>query len=120
MAHVQGVHIIDELHDLPLVQEVGKPAAEGGGKVKFPVGKGPRAAEAAHGAAYPALDARAGFARYDGTAAAVDVRPLVHHQHPGGGAFQRQLIGGVDARLAGAQNHHVVVGRHRGTPLWKC
>ena len=49
--------------------------------------------------------------------AAVNIRPLVHHQHPGGGAFQRQLIGGVDAGLAGAQDHHVVIGIHTAAPL---
>ena len=29
---VQGVHVVNQLHDLLLVQEVGEPAAEGGGE----------------------------------------------------------------------------------------
>ena len=115
--HVEAVHIADEVHDLPLLQEIGEPAAKGGGEVEFPVGEGPRPAKAAHGAAHPALDAGADLARHDGALAAVDIRPLVHHQHPGGGAFQRQLIGGVDAGLAGAQDHHVVIGIHTAAPL---
>ena len=102
VAYVQGVHVVNQLHDLLLVQEVGEPAAEGGGEVELAVGEGPRAPEAAHGAAHPALDAGAGPARHNGALAAVDVRPLVHHQHLCGGAFQGQLVGGVDARLAGA------------------
>ena len=100
--HVDGVHIVNELHHFLGLQKVGEPPAEGGGEVELPVGEGPRPAKAAHGAAHLALDAAVHLAGHDGAAAMIDVRPLLHHQHLRPGAFPAQLIGGEDARLPGS------------------
>ena len=89
---VDGVHVVDELHHMAGLHKVGEPAAELGGEVELAVGKGPRAAEAAHGA-------------------------LVQGQHLQAGAVVGQLIGGEDARLAAAQDGNVIDGIHGVSPL---
>ena len=102
VGHVDLVHIVDEVHDLPLRHEVGEPAAEGGGEVIFPVREGPCPAKTAHGVADLAVYAGGGLACHDGAAAVVDVPPLVHHQHPQAGAAAAEFVGGEDAGLAAA------------------
>ena len=81
VGHVDGVHIVDQLHHLPGVHEVGEPAAELGGEVELSVREGPGPAEAAHGVAHRAVDALLHLARHDGAAAAVDVAPLLQDHH---------------------------------------
>ena len=109
---VQAVHVVDEVHDLPLVQKVGEPAAEGGGEVIFAIGERARAAEAAHGVAHLAVDAALHPARHDGAAPVINVRSLIHHQHLGAGALETQLIGGENSGFAGAEDHDVITGVH--------
>ena len=112
VGHIDGVHIVDELHHMGGLHKVGKPAAELGGEVEFPVGESPGPAEAAHGMAHGTADALLHLPRHDGAAAAVDVRPLVQGQHLQLGMEMGQLIGGENACLPTAQDHSVVIGVH--------
>ena len=94
--HLTGVHKVCE------------PAAELGGEIELAVGKGPRAAEAAHGVAHGAVDALPHLARHDGAAAVVDVPALVQGQHlqagaVGGPAHRRQRC--PPRRSPGWQRH---------------
>ena len=113
---VDGVHVVDEVHDHLGVHKVGEPAAELGGKVELSVGEGACAAKAAHGVAYGTVDALADLARHNGAAAVVDIPALVQGQHLQVRTAVGQLVGGKDARLAAAQNHYVIHGIHGSSP----
>ena len=113
---VDGVHVVDEVHDHLGVHKVGEPAAELGGKVELSVGESACAAKAAHGVAYGTVDAFADLARHNGAAAVVDIPALVQGQHLQVGTAVGQLVGGKDARLAAAQDHYVIHGIHGSSP----
>ncbi len=106
--HVDGVHIVDEAHDLFLGHEVGEPAAERGGEVIFAVGKGAGAAKTAHGAAHLAVDALLHLARHNGAAAGIDIGPLIQGHHLEAGVAVHQLVPGENTGFAAAQNGNVI------------
>ena len=112
VGHIDGVHILDEVHDLLGIHEVGEPAAEGGGKVEFAVGEGAGAAEAAHGVADLALDAVLHLPRHDGAAPAVDVPALLQDHHLQSGVLFHQLVACVDTGLSTANDGNVVSLAH--------
>ena len=130
--HVDGVHVVDELHDLPLGHEVGEPAAEGGGEIVLAVGEGARPAEAAHGVTHLAVDALLHLARHDGAAPGIDVGPLIQGDHLEARVAVHQLIAREDAGLAAADDGNVIACVHvrsltlqqirdravRSVPIW--
>ena len=112
VGHVDGVHIVDEVHHFLGLDKVGEPAAELGGKVELAVGKGTRAAKAAHGMAHGAVDALLHLARHDGAAAVIDILTLVQGQDLQTGVQVGQLVGGEDTGLAAAQDDNIIIGAH--------
>ena len=82
VAHIDLVHIAHQLQRLPLADILIQRTAEVVGNVVLSVGKGPRAAEAAHDGAALAADAGLDFLPIDGAAAAVQgVRTSPTNQH---------------------------------------
>ena len=80
VSNVDGVHVLDEIHDRAGVHEVGQPTAEGGRKIELAVGERARAAEAAHCVTDRAVDALAHLAGDNRTASVVDIGSLVNCQ----------------------------------------
>ena len=73
VAHVDRIDVFDETHDLGGTDVLAEPAAELRREVVLAVGKGARAAEAAHDAARLAADAALDLARRNRTAAMIYV-----------------------------------------------
>ena len=117
VGHVDGVHIVNELHHLARLHKVGEPPAELGGEVELSVGERARPAKAAHGVAHRAVDALPHLARHDGAAAVVDVPPLVQGQHLQLRAVAGQLVGGEDPGLTAAQDDNVIDRIHGSLSL---
>ena len=117
---IDGIHIVDEVHDLFPVHEVGEPAAESGGKVILAVGEGARAAKTAHGIADLAVNALLYLARHNGTAAGVDIGALIQGDHLERGMAAHQLVPGEDPGLAAADDGYIVSCVHvRSFPFLK-
>ena len=110
--HVDGVHVLHEIQGLPLADVLVEGAAEIVGDVVLAVGEGPRAAEAGHDGAGPALDAGLDLVPVDGAAPLLQGVPLLKHGHP---LLRRQLlefVRGIDAARAAAHDDHVIVVVH--------
>jgi hypothetical protein len=116
--HVDGVHVFNQVHDLPGVHEVGEPAAKGGGEVVLPIGEGPRPAEAAHGIAHLAVDALLDLPGHDGAASGIDVGPLVQGDHLELRTPAHELIARKNTGLAAAQNGRVIACVHGDLSLF--
>ena len=110
VGHVDGVHVINQLHHLAGVHKIGEPAAEFRGKIEFSVGKRPRATKAAHGMADGALHTGPHLSRHNGAAAVIDVPALIQGQHFEAGTAVGQLVSGKDTGLTAAQDNNVIVG----------
>ena len=117
VSYIDGVHIVDELHDLAGLHKVGEPSAKLGCEVELSVGKCACPSEAAHGVAYGAVDALPYLARYDGAAAMVDITPLVQGQDLQFRTVAGQFIGGKDPGLAAAQDDNVIDWIHGSLSL---
>ena len=112
MGHIDGIHILNELHDLLGIHEIGEPAAERGGEVEFAVGEGAGAPKAAHGVTDLTLDAVLHLSRYNGTAPAVNIPALLQDHHPQPGIAFHQFITRVDTGLSTANDGNVVSLAH--------
>ena len=107
--HIDGVNVVNKLHDLVVVHEIGQPAAELGREVIFAVGKRTRAAEAAHGVANAAMDAFLDLACNNGAMPRIDISALVENADLKLGMTGNKLVTGKNTGRAASDYRNVVV-----------
>ncbi len=115
MGDVDGVNIVDQIHDRLGLQEVGEPAAKLGGEIELSVGKGPGPAEAGHDGAGVTARAVLDLPGDDGTLTVIDVPAPFQYDHIQLRLPLTKLVGGVYAGGAGADDGNVIC--HENAPL---
>ena len=118
VGHVDGIHIFHQLQGFPLADVLVEGAAEVVGDVVLAVGEGPRAAEAGHDGAGLAADAGLDLLPVDGAAPLLQRMSLLKHGHPLFGRQLLELVGGIDAAGAAADDDHVILLFHGMHLLW--
>ena len=108
VGHVDGIHVVDELHQLFPVHVVGEPAAELCGKVIFSVREGAGTAKAGHNGTGLAANAGLHLAGDNGTATGINIRSLLQNQNLQIGPQVHQLIPRKNAGLSGADDRYII------------
>ena len=114
--HVDFVHVFHQFQGRRLADVLMEGAAELVGDVILAVGEGAGAAEAVHNGAGGALDAALHLHAVDGAVAAGEGMARLKEGDFQLGPLFQQLVGGVDAAGAAADDQHVVC--HRMYLLW--
>ena len=109
MLHIDGIDIINEIHQLFAIHIVGEPAAKLGGKVILTIGKRSGTTEAGHNGAGLTADAGLHLSGDNGTLTGINICSLLQNQHTQLGAQLHKLISSKYAGLAGANDRYIIM-----------